>query len=112
MDLRKKTEMIVVHCAATKPSMDIGASEIKKWHVDDNGWDDIGYHYIIKRGGLATNQFVNGKKIVVTKVIKDKDGNTQISVKTANGTGFYKALKSVTIDYEDALKSGEIRLLD
>ena len=53
MDLRKKTELIVVHCAATKPSMDIGASEIKKWHVDDNGWDDIGYHYIIKRGGLV-----------------------------------------------------------
>ena len=53
MDLRKKTEMIVIHCAATKPSMDIGASEIKKWHVDDNGWDDIGYHYIIKRGGLV-----------------------------------------------------------
>ena len=52
MDPRKKTELIVVHCAATKPSMDIGASEIKKWHVDDNGWDDIGYHYIIKRGGL------------------------------------------------------------
>ena len=33
MELRKKTEIIVVHCAATKPSMDIGASEIKKWHV-------------------------------------------------------------------------------
>jgi len=33
--------------------MDIGATEIKKWHVDDNGWDDIGYHYIIKRGGLV-----------------------------------------------------------
>ena len=53
MDLRKKTELIVIHCAATKSSMDIGASEIKKWHVDDNGWDDIGYHYIIKRGGLV-----------------------------------------------------------
>jgi N-acetyl-anhydromuramyl-L-alanine amidase AmpD len=53
MELRKKTEMIVVHCAATKASMDIGATEIKKWHVDDNGWDDIGYHYIIKRGGLV-----------------------------------------------------------
>ncbi len=53
MDLRKKTELIVIHCAATKASMDIGASEIKKWHVDDNGWDDIGYHYIIKRGGLV-----------------------------------------------------------
>jgi N-acetyl-anhydromuramyl-L-alanine amidase AmpD len=53
VELRKKTEMIVVHCAATKASMDIGATEIKKWHVDDNGWDDIGYHYIIKRGGLV-----------------------------------------------------------
>jgi len=53
MDLRKKTEMIVIHCAATKASMDIGATEIKKWHVDDNGWDDIGYHYIIRRSGLV-----------------------------------------------------------
>ena len=53
MELRKKTELIVIHCAATKTAMDIGATEIKKWHVDDNGWDDIGYHYIIKRGGLV-----------------------------------------------------------
>ena len=51
MELRKKTEMIVVHCAATKPSMDIGRTEIRKWHVEDNGWDDVGYHYIIKRDG-------------------------------------------------------------
>ena len=52
MELRKKTEMIVIHCAATKPSMDIGSAEIKKWHVEENGWDDIGYHHIIKRDGL------------------------------------------------------------
>jgi len=53
MELRKKTEMIVVHCAATKPSMDIGRPEIRKWHVEDNGWDDVGYHYIIKRDGTV-----------------------------------------------------------
>ena len=53
MELRKKTEMIVVHCAATKPSMDIGFKEIRKWHVEDNGWDDVGYHYIIKRDGTV-----------------------------------------------------------
>ena len=51
MELRKKTEMIVVHCAATKPSMDIGYKEIRKWHVEDNGWDDVGYHYIVRRDG-------------------------------------------------------------
>ena len=51
MELRKKTEMIVVHCAATRPSMDIGFKEIRKWHVEDNGWDAVGYLYFIRRDG-------------------------------------------------------------
>ena len=51
MELRKKTDSIIIHCAATKPSMDIGYQEIRKWHVEDNGWDDVGYHFIIRRNG-------------------------------------------------------------
>ena len=47
MEPRSSTEYLVVHCSATKPSMDIGLREIKRWHVDDNGWRDVGYHYII-----------------------------------------------------------------
>lgn len=31
--------------------MDIGAREIRVWHVRDNGWEDIGYHYVIRRNG-------------------------------------------------------------
>ena len=31
---RNSTKYIVIHCAATKPSMDIGAAEIRKWHTD------------------------------------------------------------------------------
>lgn len=31
--------------------MDIGAEEIREWHVGGNGWSDIGYHYIIRRNG-------------------------------------------------------------
>ena len=46
---------IIVHCSATKPSMDIGAEEIKRWHSDPkpkgNGWSDIGYHYVTRRNG-------------------------------------------------------------
>ncbi len=41
---------IVVHCSATRRSMDIGAKEIRKWHKD-KGWNDIGYHYVIRRDG-------------------------------------------------------------
>lgn len=31
--------------------MDIGAKEIREWHVKGNGWKDIGYHYVIRRDG-------------------------------------------------------------
>ena len=51
MEPRKSTDYIVIHCAATKASMDIGLTEIRKWHVQDNGWRDVGYHYIIRRNG-------------------------------------------------------------
>jgi len=51
MEPRNKTDYIVVHCAATKPSMDIGADTIRDWHVNGNGWRDIGYHLVIRRDG-------------------------------------------------------------
>lgn len=41
-----------VHCSATPPNMDIGADEIRDWHVNDNGWSDIGYHWVIRRDGV------------------------------------------------------------
>jgi N-acetyl-anhydromuramyl-L-alanine amidase AmpD len=31
--------------------MNIGAAEIRKWHLD-KGWKDIGYHYVIKQDGM------------------------------------------------------------
>ena len=51
MEPRNKTDYIVIHCAATKPSMDIGADTIRDWHVNGNGWRDIGYHLVIRRDG-------------------------------------------------------------
>ncbi|WP_165312529.1 N-acetylmuramoyl-L-alanine amidase [Vibrio ziniensis] len=41
---------ITVHCSATPHSMDIGCSEIRRWHLQ-RGWQDIGYHYVIRRNG-------------------------------------------------------------
>ncbi len=46
----REISKIIVHCSATKPSMLIGAYEIRHWHKD-RGWADIGYHYVIKRDG-------------------------------------------------------------
>lgn len=50
--LRTRTDYIVIHCADTPSTMDIGAKEIRQWHIVDNGWADIGYHYVIRRNGL------------------------------------------------------------
>jgi N-acetylmuramoyl-L-alanine amidase len=56
--MRKITE-IIVHCTATRA--DWWASkrtsekvrEIKRWHVQDRGWSDIGYHFLIDRDGTV-----------------------------------------------------------
>jgi len=47
----RKIDRLVVHCSATPPEMDIGAAWIRDLHVDDNGWIDIGYHYVVRRDG-------------------------------------------------------------
>lgn len=41
---------VVIHCSATRPSLDIGVAEIRGWHLD-RGWSDIGYHAVIRRSG-------------------------------------------------------------
>lgn len=41
---------IIIHCTASPDYLDIGASTIKKWHLE-RGWNDIGYHYVIRRNG-------------------------------------------------------------
>lgn len=51
MNLRRRTDFLAIHCSATPPSMDIGVREIRKWHVEKNKWSDIGYHFVIRRGG-------------------------------------------------------------
>lgn len=44
-------ERLIIHCSDTPASMDIGADTIRDWHVNLNGWSDIGYHYVITRDG-------------------------------------------------------------
>lgn len=61
------TDWIILHCAYTPPDMDIGAAEIRKWHVKDNGWADIGYHYVIRRNGAVENGRPEGQMGAHTK---------------------------------------------
>lgn len=52
-------EEVVVHCSATGASWYAGkrssekVAEIRRWHVQDRGWRDIGYHWVIDRDGTV-----------------------------------------------------------
>lgn len=51
---RERTDLIIVHCAATTPSMDIGIKEINAWHLDQGIFSEAGpsgYHFVIRRNG-------------------------------------------------------------
>lgn len=46
-------DTIVIHCSATPEGRDIDAATIKTWHVDGNGWKDIGYHFVVRLNGAV-----------------------------------------------------------
>ena len=53
MSERQETDYIVIHCSATKASMDhVDAKEIDRWHRQ-KGWRKIGYHWVIRRDGIV-----------------------------------------------------------
>lgn len=47
---------IVIHCSDSAFG---SASEIRGWHVNGNGWSDIGYHYVINNGKVKSNFFID-----------------------------------------------------
>jgi len=42
---------IILHCTATPEGKHFDVDTIRRWHVKDRGWKDIGYHYVIYLDG-------------------------------------------------------------
>ena len=70
---RQETSYIVIHCSQTRPSQNIGAKEIDRWHRE-KGWLKIGYGVVIKRDGTIEQ----GRE----------DDEVQAAVKGYNHTSF------------------------
>ena len=44
---------IVIHCSGTPEGRFVDAATIRGWHVNERGWSDIGYHYVILLDGTV-----------------------------------------------------------
>ena len=42
---------IIIHCSATDSIVYDNIESIRRWHVDQNHWFDVGYHYFIRKNG-------------------------------------------------------------
>ncbi|AUS06818.1 hypothetical protein [Pseudotamlana carrageenivorans] len=65
-------------------------------------------NFIVKRGGLANYNSVDGKVVVVKNVTTNSQGNTQVTLEPKNGRKFFGFLNTVEADFTKALNSGEI----
>lgn len=80
---------INVHCSATRPGWMAEATgpariaEIRRWHVQTNGWRDIGYHYLIDRDG----QIHPGRPVASPGAFEPKVNATAIGICLLGGYG-------------------------
>jgi len=47
-------DTIIVHHSGAR-DIDVSANQIRAYHINERGWDDIGYHYVIRRNGDVEN---------------------------------------------------------
>jgi len=80
---------INIHTSATKPHWMAGrtikekVAEIRRWHVEDNGWNDIAYHFVIDRDGM-TNR---GRKVEMVGAFEPKCNARAIGICLIGGYG-------------------------
>ena len=114
MEPRASTDYIVIHCSATKPSMDVDAETIRNWHVNERGWRDIGYHKVIKRNGDVEDgrdvrdsgahaAGYNSKSVGVCMVGGMAEDNSAENNFTAQQwTALLDLVKQIKVDYPEA----------
>ncbi|HRY16117.1 MAG: N-acetylmuramoyl-L-alanine amidase [Candidatus Competibacteraceae bacterium] len=47
----RKVDTVFVHCSASDKANHDDVSVMRNWHVNGNGWNDVGYHYFITKAG-------------------------------------------------------------
>jgi hypothetical protein len=46
---------VIIHCSDSKNGASLDISAIRKFHVEQRGWSDVGYHMVIQPNGEVQN---------------------------------------------------------
>lgn len=49
----RPVDRVFLHCSATDNPKHDSVEVMRDWHVNDNGWSDVGYHVFIRKDGVA-----------------------------------------------------------
>jgi len=102
----RKIRRIFIHHSAS----DWGSSwEIDNWHRFDNGWDEIGYHFVIVNGAYKPNQ-------IGTKLAKFLSGQIEcgrpLDKTPSQARGFNKGSIGICLIHKDGeYKDRQLRSL-
>ena len=72
----RTVDRVFIHCSDSDWKHHDDISVIRKWHVEDNGWNDVGYHYFIKRNGTIQK----GRDLEITPSSQQGHNNKTISI--------------------------------
>ena len=93
----RELNRIILHCTATPEGRDVSVDDIRRWHVDGNGWSDIGYHYVI----LLDGTIARGRPLDVAGAHVKGHNKDSVGVVYVGGT-------DVTGQPQDTLNSNQL----
>ena len=103
---KRRIDEIIVHCSATPEGQDYTVEDIRRWHRQQ-GWSDIGYHYVIYRDGTI----VNGRDVDITGAHCAAGGHNQHSIGICYIGGMTKGMKKEKDTRTTAQKDSLLGLL-
>ena len=77
----RKIKKIIVHCTATPG--DVSIETVREWHVNERGWRDVGYHFLVRTDGTVEE----GRPIEQSGAHTKGHNWDSIGVAYAGGTG-------------------------
>lgn len=84
---KRRVEKVFIHCSDSDYKIHDDIKVIREWHVKENGWKDIGYHYFIKQDG----QIQAGRDLEKIPAAQFGHNTGSIAICLAGKNKFYEA---------------------